>query len=80
MWNVTGGAAICVGGSAYSNSSASAQGATHSRCRTLLTVAVATTIRMEHRCAATRAADGLGLACGFGVPEVYGGVNVRRVA
>jgi len=44
-----------------------------------VTLAVATTYRIEHRVASTRASDGFGLAVGFGINEIYTQVAIHRI-
>lgn len=44
-----------------------------------VTLAAATTIELQHRCATTRAANGFGGAASFGVVEVYSNLQIRKV-
>jgi hypothetical protein len=68
LYNTTGGATLVLGSSAYC-------GATTIQNRSVVagrfTVAGSQELEIQHRCGTTRAADGFGRACSFGINEIY---------
>ena len=68
LYDVTNATVIDYGCSSSINTNAAMQDAI---LHTWVEPTVSTTYRIEHRCAATRATDGFGIACGFGNEEVY---------
>lgn len=45
-----------------------------------LTITVATTFELQHKCLATFATSGFGQSAAFGVPEIYAEVGITKVA
>lgn len=43
-----------------------------------VTIAATKTFELQHRCETTRATDGFGVACNFGVVEIYAEVEIWR--
>ena len=78
LYNVTDASVILVGSSSSNVTTTIAT--TDSWVRGVFTIADTKVIRLEHRCTTTRAADGLGLAAGFGQNEVYSEVKITRIA
>lgn len=73
LWDATNSAALLYGTVEHSavGGAASASSTGWSRIRGRFTLADATAVRIEHRCAATRNTDGFGRATGFGGTEIF---------
>jgi hypothetical protein len=76
--NITDGATTIPGASVYSESGAGPQ--TPALIEGVFTITAAKTFEIQHRCATTRATDGLGVANSFGESEVYSTVELEKIA
>lgn len=70
IYNVTAASDIAVGTS-ESSYTGGANAQTHSTVTCVVTFAVETTIELQHRCSSTKPTDGMGVASGMSVSEVY---------
>lgn len=52
---------------------------TRSVIKGIITIAAQKIFELRHRCDTTRATNGYGLACNFGVDEIYSIVKIRRI-
>lgn len=79
LQNITDGTTILVGTS-ESTTSATVNDQTRSFIVGRFTLAAPKVLEVQHRSSATRAGDGFGAACGFGVVEVYTEVELWKEA
>ncbi len=77
LQNTTAATTIDMGMNAFTNVSTVV---THSFINTKFTLSATSNIELQHRAETTRATDGLGAACGFGVVEVYAQITIVQVA
>jgi len=74
LYNTTGAATLLTGTSEFIGDDGG-DAATHNMNRSIVvgkfTIAAAQALEVQHYCASTRAVDGFGYACTFGVDEVY---------
>lgn len=75
--NITAGSDSLIGTSEYTGSGDTTY--TKSRIMGRVTFASAQTFEIQHQCQTTKATDGFGNACNFGVTEVYTTVRIWRV-
>lgn len=50
-----------------------------SKLRGRFTIAASKTIELQHRCSSTYSTEGYGVACSFGVVEVYSDIIIRKI-
>lgn len=77
LYDVTGAAVLVVGTQEYTNPAVDARNRSFVRGR--FTLAVASTLRLEHRCTSTLATYGLGSAASL-TTEIYADVMIRKVS
>jgi len=78
LQNTTAVSTIAVGMNAFTSTSDSV--VTHSFLNTSFTLGTSSTIELQHRCAVTRAGEGLGVSVGFGDVEVYAQIEIEKTA
>ena len=77
--NITDGTTVDLGTSEFSDGGAGGSG-NRSFIETEFTIASAKTFELQHYAQTTRATEGLGDPCGFGVNEVYSVLEIWKVA
>jgi hypothetical protein len=77
--NVTDGATLLLGQSTPAGFSASPSGSVATVAGEF-TLAGSKAIEVQHRCKATKSSDGCGVACSFGVNEVYAEIQIWKIA
>lgn len=76
LYNVTGTAVLVVGASDFAPGGSYGQ----ARVRGRFTLTSTSSVRLEHRCDATQASNGLGVESNYGIAEVYADLMIRKVA
>ncbi len=76
--NITGVATILEGESTFAD--VAGNGTEHSVLHGRFTLAVASTIELQHICTTTKAANGFGNATALAAGEVYSSIRLRKVA
>lgn len=77
LYNVTDSSVIGIGNNSYARPDGSAH-QTHSHGSQVFTLTASKVLRLEHRCSATLATKGFGLACSFGT-EVYAEISFLKL-
>lgn len=78
LYNTTDAADTIIGTSEVTQTGSNQT--THSYVRGMFTIAAQKVFELQHYCGTTRATDGFGLNCNFGVVEVYATVCIWKVA
>jgi len=78
LQDTTNTTTLAVGNNAYEGSVDDSQ--TSAILSTLITLAGATDIELQHRVGTTKTTNGLGILCSFGDDEVYAQITIRKVA
>lgn len=75
LYNVTDATTVMTGASVYAG-----EGSPESRFSNIITVSGGPKVyELRHRCSSTKSTNGLGLACGFGVNEVYAQLLIVKI-
>jgi len=74
--NMTASTTLQIGNNCFANTT---DGNSIATVNTVFTLASASTIELQHRCAVTVASYGLGLACSFSDVEVYASIIITRI-
>ena len=78
LQNTTASTTLQVGNNAYA--SASDVGSNIATLQSVFTLATSSTIELQHRCQATLASAGFGVAMSFSDVEVYASITIQRIA
>lgn len=78
LQDTTNATTLAVGNNAYEGSVDDSQ--TSAILSTLITLAGATDIELQHRVGTTKTTNGFGILCSFGDNEVYAQITIRKVA
>jgi hypothetical protein len=78
LQNTTASTTLQVGNNCYA--SAADVGSNIATLQTVFTLATSSTIELQHRCQATLATAGFGIACTFSDVEVFASITIQRIA
>jgi hypothetical protein len=78
LQNTTAATTIQIGSSEYTLNTTEV--VTNSLLNAYFTLSVSSTIELQHRCATTRATNGLGVPTNFADSEIYSQITITRVA